>query len=155
VVDMALVDVGAVAGNFTGSRAVWETSTLRQIAVARASPHSIGLSSVVGLIQPISPHDEFGIVATIGCDGLGWKVTAPVGPGLVSSVPIHAIRVLVPDQPQPIVAERPLVLTLDGERVIRLQEGQEAAVVLQIDGPWIVQVERVMERATQERWFFQ
>jgi hypothetical protein len=52
------------------------------------------------------------------------------------------------------VAERPLVLTLDGERVIRLREGEDASVVLQTDGPWIVQVERVMERATQERWFF-
>lgn len=155
VVDMALVDVGAVAGNFTGSRAIWETSTLRQIAVARASPSSIGLSSIVGLIQPVSIHDEFGIVTKIGQGGLGWKITAPIGPGLVSTIPIEEVRMLAPAQSHPIVVERPLVLTLDGERVIRLREGEDAAVVLQTQGPWIVQVERVMEWAAQVRWFFQ
>jgi hypothetical protein len=155
VVDTALVDVGAVAGNFTGSRAIWDTSNLRQIAVSRASPSSIGLSSVLGMIQTVSPYEQFGLIATIGDNGLGWKVTAPVGPGLVSSIPIQEVRVLAPEQPQAIHSERPLVLALDGERVIRLREGEEATVVLQTAGPWIVQVERVMEWATRERCFIQ
>jgi predicted polyphosphate/ATP-dependent NAD kinase len=155
VVDLALVDVAAVAGNFTGSRAVWEASTLRQIAVTRASPSSIGLSSVVGLIQPVSTHDPFGMITTLGPGGLGWTVSAPLGPGLVSSVPIQDLKMLRPNQSHSIVTERPLILTLDGEREIRLREGEQAAVVLQTDGPWIVQVERVMERATQNRWFLQ
>lgn len=155
VADMALVDVGAVAGNFTGSRAIWETSNLRQIAVARASPSSIGLSAVVGLIQPVAIHDEFGIITTIGPNGLGWRIAAPIGPGLVSTLSIQDVKMLAPGRPQPLVTDRPLVLTLDGERVIRLREGEEAAVVLQTSGPWIVQVDRVMARATQERWFCQ
>jgi predicted polyphosphate/ATP-dependent NAD kinase len=155
VVDTALVDVGAVAGNFTGTRAIWDTSNLRQIAVSRASPSSIGLSSVLGMIQTVSPYEQFGLIATIGDNGLGWKVIAPVGPGLVSSVPIQEVRVLAPEQPQAIHSERPLVLALDGERVIRLREGEEATVVLETAGPWIVQVERVMEWATRERCFIQ
>jgi predicted polyphosphate/ATP-dependent NAD kinase len=152
VVDMALVDVAAVSGQFIGSRAVWDAGTLRQVAVTQASPVSIGLSSIVGLIQPISVYEEFGVITTIQPGGLGWEVIAPLGPGILARVPIADLETLAPDIPHPLVSERPLILAIDGERELTLQPGDEAAVLLRLDGPWIVQVERVMERASQKRW---
>jgi predicted polyphosphate/ATP-dependent NAD kinase len=152
VVDMALVDVAAVSGQFIGSRAVWDAGTLRQVAVTQASPVSIGLSAIVGLIQPISVYEEFGVITTIQPGGLGWKVLAPVGPGILTKIPVADLKTLSPGFAHPITAERPIVLALDGEREITLQPGDEAAVLLRLDGPWIVQVEHVLERASQKRW---
>jgi predicted polyphosphate/ATP-dependent NAD kinase len=152
VVDMALVDVAAVSGQFVGSRAVWDTGTLRQLAVTQASPASIGLSAIVGLIQPVSPHEEYGIIVSIHPDGLGWKVLAPVGPGIITEIPVADLRTLSPNFAHPVTSERPLILALDGEREVMLQPGDNASVQLRMDGPWIVQLERVMERASQKRW---
>ena len=152
VVDLALVDVAAISSQFIGSRAVWDAGTLRQVAVTQASPASIGLSVIVGLIQPVSVYEEYGIITTIQADGLGWKVSAPVGPGILANIPIADLKILSPSFAYPVIADRPLVLALDGEREITLQPGDDAAILLRLDGPWIVQVEQVMERASQKRW---
>lgn len=152
VADLALVDVAAIAARFIGSKAVWETGSLRQVAVTQASPASIGLSAIVGLVQPISVHEAYGLIVSTFEGGLGWKVRAPVGPGILAEIPIGDLKVLSPQIAHPIAAERPLVLALDGEREITLQLGDEAAITLCTDGPWIVQVERVLERAAQKRW---
>jgi predicted polyphosphate/ATP-dependent NAD kinase len=152
VADMALVDVAAVSSQFVGSRAVWDAGTLRQVAVTQASPASIGLSAIVGLIQPVSPTDEYGIIVSTHPGGLGWKVSAPVGPGIITQVPIAELRTLSPNFAHAITSERPLILALDGEREVALQPGDEASVLLRTDGPWIVQIERVLEQAAQKRW---
>lgn len=152
VVDIALVDVAAVSGQFIGSRAVWDAGTLRQVAVTQASPTSIGLSSIIGLIQPVSVYEGFGIIATIQPNGLDWKVLAPVGPGILAKIPVADLKTLPPGSAHPIAAERPIMLALDGEREITLQPGDEAAVMLHLDGPWIVEVDRVLERTSQKRW---
>ena len=153
IVDLALVDVAAVASAFAGSRAIWEPGMLRQIAVTRASPASIGLSAVVGLLQPISLLENFGAITTISANGLSRKVLAPVGPGLMAQVPVQELIILEPNHPYPLVGERPLMLALDGEREITLQPGDEAALILRTDGPWIVDADRVLESATRNGWF--
>jgi predicted polyphosphate/ATP-dependent NAD kinase len=152
VVDIALVDVGLVSSQFIGSRAIWDAGTLRQIAVTRASPASIGLSAVVGLVKPVGIQDLFGAMATIGADGRSCEVLAPLGPGLIVPIPIREINILEPDKPYPLLPERPLVLALDGEREITLQPGEQASIILRTDGPWIVDVDRVLKSASQNHW---
>jgi predicted polyphosphate/ATP-dependent NAD kinase len=153
VVDQALVDAAAIASSFTGSRAVWEAEQILQIAVTRASPATIGLSAVVGMIQPISPSDSYGAVANLQPGDPNQWVTAPIGPGLISRLPIKDLTRLEPDTPFPVPAERPLMIALDGERELFLKPGDEASICLRTDGPWIVDVQRVMKQAVSQKRF--
>ncbi len=48
---------------------------------------------------------------------------------------------------------RPAVLALDGEREITLHGSDGADVTLDLDGPWIVDVERTLSQAVAEGAF--
>jgi len=152
-VDHALVDIAALSSSFAGSLAVWEADQIRQIAVTRASPTTIGLSAVIGMLKPVAREDPSGAVMTLHPDRPAVRVTAPIGPGLIASLPVQELSVLEPDRPFPVSSERPLMLALDGEREIFLKPGDEAHLCLRLDGPWIVDVTRVMEKAVREGRF--
>ena len=141
-VDQALVEVALVSTAFTGARAVWQADSLRQVFCTRAQPTSIGLSAVVGVVHPVSRGDPVGASATIVPDG--QKVISPLAPGSVVPVGIGEITDLEPGVRYPIRPEHPAVLALDGEREIVLRDGDRAEVILQLDGPWFVDVERTL-----------
>jgi predicted polyphosphate/ATP-dependent NAD kinase len=141
-VDQALVEVALVSSAFTGARAVWQADSLRQVFCTRAQPTSIGLSAVVGVVHPVSRLDPVGASATIVPDGR--KVISPLAPGSVVPVGIGEITDLEPGVRYPIRSEHPAVLALDGEREIVLRDGDHAEVVLQLDGPWFVDVDRTL-----------
>jgi len=143
--DQALVEVTVLSARFVGARAVWETGSLRQLFVTRAQPFSIGLSTIIGVVQPVDPARPAGAAVTIVPNGR--KVRAPIAPGSFVEVGIGPIIDLVPGTRHRVVAERPAVLAFDGEREISLYEGDEAEVALELDGPWIVDVERTLETA--------
>ena len=146
-VDMALVDVTLVAAQFVGSRAVWEADVLRQVFVTRAQPSNIGLSTVIGMLRPIGPAEAFGAAASIQSNGR--QVLAPIAPGRIASVGIGELVMLSPGVPKSVLGERPAVLALDGEREIALRPGDRAEVTLQLEGPWIVDVERTLRLAVE------
>jgi predicted polyphosphate/ATP-dependent NAD kinase len=144
-VDQALVEVTLLATRFVGSRAVWETGSLRQIFVSRAQPVNIGLSSIVGMVHPVDPAQPDG--ASVSIMPNGRKVMVPIAPGTFEPVGIGQIEDLKPGVAHPVGKDRPAILALDGEREITLYDGDEAAVILDLDGPWIVDVERTMRLA--------
>jgi len=141
-VDQALVEVALVSTAFTGARAVWQADSLRQVFCTRAQPTSIGLSAVVGVVHPVSRGDPVGASATIVPDG--QKVISPLAPGSVVPVGIGEITALEPGVRYAVRPEHPAVLALDGEREIVLRDGDRAEVILQLDGPWFVDVERTL-----------
>jgi predicted polyphosphate/ATP-dependent NAD kinase len=146
-VDQALVEVCLLATGYVGARAVWSCDRLRQIFVSRAQPTSIGLSSVVGVVHPVSPLYPGGACATLSA--AGQQVMAPIAPGSLVQVGVGQVVVLEPNVPYPVQDERPAVLALDGEREIVLHDGDRATVTLDLGGPWIVDVERTLMRAVQ------
>jgi predicted polyphosphate/ATP-dependent NAD kinase len=146
-VDLALVDVTLVAAQFVGSRAIWEADMLRQVFVTRAQPSNIGLSTVIGMLHPIGPTEAFGAAASVQSNGR--QVLAPIAPGRIASVGIGELVMLAPGAPQAVLGERPAVLALDGEREIALSPGDRAEVTLQLEGPWIVDVERTLRLAVE------
>ena len=150
-VDQALVEVALVHTSFVGSRAVWETGRLRQVFVSQAQPVNIGLSSIVGVLHPVDPAHPRGAFITITADG--QKVLVPIAPGFVVPIGIGEIRDMQPGMNYPVGAGRPAVLALDGEREITLYRGDEAQVTLDLDGPWIVDVERTLSLAVAEGAF--
>jgi predicted polyphosphate/ATP-dependent NAD kinase len=144
-VDQALVEVALVTGGFVGARAIWDASRLRQVFVARAQPATIGLSSTVGMVRPVDPHEPRGAVAAFSCDGT--RVMAPLAPGAFTTVGIRDLDDLEPGVSYPVDGARPGVLGLDGEREIVLHAGDRAEVRLGLDGPWIVDVSKALARA--------
>jgi predicted polyphosphate/ATP-dependent NAD kinase len=152
-IDMALVDVAVLADSFVGSRAVWNVDHLRQIVVTRASPASIGISSIIGVLNPISISDDFGACILVNQGGNSRMITAPIGPGLISIIPVQDLTIMEPDQSYPVVSERPLMLALDGEREIYVGPKDEAAVALRLNGVRIVNSNTVLEQAGRESVF--
>jgi len=150
-VDQALVEVSLISTTFVGARAVWEIGDLRQVFVSRAQPVNIGLSSVIGVVQPVDPADPGGAMTTIVSDGR--LVMVPIAPGSLVPVRVGEVRAMEPGVSYPVIGGRPAVLALDGEREITLYEGDEASVMLDLDGPWIVDVEQALRLAVAEGAF--
>jgi len=153
IADTALIDVAAVEASFAGSKAVWESSVFKQLFITRASPSSIGMSSILGMVTPVSITDPHGATAIFGTEETYQQVTAPVGPGLITQLDLQTIHKMEPDTPYPVINQRPLMLALDGEREIYLGPEDLAEVILRTGGPWIVDIDRVMHDAVQKQYF--
>jgi hypothetical protein len=92
-----------------------------------------------------------GAYVTIAANGR--KVMAPIAPGFVVPVGIGEIVEMKPGISYPIDSRRSATLALDGERQITLHTGDEAMVRLDLEGPWIVDVERTLSQAVAEGVF--
>ena len=150
-IDQALVEVALVSTSFVGARAVWETGNLRQVFVSRAQPVNIGLSSIIGVVQPVDPAYPGGASVTTAANGR--MVMAPIAPGSVVPVGIGEIVEMKPGVSYLVDSLRPAVLALDGEREITLHGGDDAEVTLDLEGPWIVDVDRTLSLAVTEGAF--
>lgn len=142
--DLALVDAAVYDDPFIGSRAIWNMEKVRQIFLNRAEPHSIGLSSIGGLLHVVKAQDPSGLSLVLG--GKGRRIRAPVAPGMIETVIVQEMSLMEPDVPVK-VRLVPSVLSLDGERELELKRGQEAAVRLSRNGPVVVDVAKTMAEA--------
>lgn len=150
-VDQALVEVAVVRSGFVGARAIWEADRLVQLFVTRAQPSTIGLSSIIGVVRPLEPGAPLGAAASFSADGR--QVMAPLAPGTFARVSLDRIRDLEPGIRVPVDGARPVAMGLDGERELVLVEGDDAEVVLDPGGPWIVDVERALKGAVESGQF--
>lgn len=149
--DRALIDVAALAGQFVGSRAVWNVNDLKQVVVTRADPATIGISAIVGMVRPVAIDEALGIALSLSSENDARRLLCAIGPGTIAEVGISAVHVLRVDEVFDLTYERPLVLALDGEREITLYEGSTASLKLRADGPWIIDTRRVMAEITARR----
>mgnify|MGYP007001765005 CR=1 FL=1 len=78
MVDLALVDVAASSDLFVGSRALWDPARIREIVLAQAEPHNLGLSCIGGILHYIGAHDPLGMHIRLGDAGRPfWRPSAP------------------------------------------------------------------------------
>lgn len=143
--DDALVDAAVSNQMFVGARAVWETKTLQAIFLTRAEPASIGLSSIGSRLTPVSIDEECGLyIRLAGEPGPNaTTVKAPIAPGTISKVEILDWRKIAPGEKIDIKL-RPGTIALDGEREVELLPDQNVHASLSMDGPWVVDVSKVM-----------
>jgi predicted polyphosphate/ATP-dependent NAD kinase len=148
--EIALVDVAVIDGA-VGSRAVWDPSLVRELAVTFAEPHGVGLSAIVGAIAPCDRLAAQGRHVVMG-DG-GGSVTAALAPGLMCSVSLAQCSDLLPGQPVPLVT--PLgVIAFDGEREITFDHRSGPVTVeLCLDGPRVIDAVTVMALAAERCLF--
>ncbi len=147
--DMALVDVCVSGAAWTGAKALWRAESLDQLFVTFAEADAIGLSSIAGLVRPVSRDAPGGVALDLGSlPGAARMVSAPLAPGLMADIGVERVFDLEAGVAHPIRLARGVV-ALDGEREIAFGPEDRVAVVLDPDGPLTVEVPRAMELAAR------
>jgi hypothetical protein len=147
LVDTALVDLVVVDAMDTGSRAVWEPDSIRELFLTRAHPSEIGLSSIGGWLHPIETIGETALHVLLGPEGK-TRVRAPIAPGLISEVNVIRHELFDENSPMPIT-HTPSTIALDGEREVVLREGEQMTVRFNRHGPLVVNLQRTLAEAAK------
>ena len=85
--DIALVDVCVSGETWTGAKALWRADSLDQLFVTFAEADAIGLSSVAGLVRPVSRDEPTGVAVDLAAaPGAARTVSAPLAPGLMAEI---------------------------------------------------------------------
>ena len=148
--DIALIDAVVTRDQFIGSRALLNADVIDRIFLTRAEPASVGMTSVGGLIQPLSGVEDYGLYLILDNSGK-IKVRAPIAPGLYETLSIKSIdRVSFTEF---IEFKGPCVLALDGEREREIQNGQAVRMSIGREGPRVLDVRKTMELAASRGFF--
>ena len=150
LIDMAIVDAVVCDDIFIGSRAVWKIDKIKQIFLNRSSPANIGFSSIGGMLRSIGPNDPTCMHLQLGQNGQAVK--APIAPGIVETVSVENARLMSPGDEVALVCT-PCVVALDGEREVEIKREQLATIRLAKEGPVVVDVNRTMTLAMQDKIF--
>jgi hypothetical protein len=147
--DLALIDAVATSDRFVGSRALMRASSLRMALLTRADPAAVGITSIGGLLHPLSQDEDAGLLLELG-EG-GACVNAPIAPGHYQEIGVRSFKTVTFGETVEIATGG--TLAFDGERERVLRPGQSANARVDRDGPWVVDVERVLAHAAQDGWF--
>lgn len=142
----ALVDVCVSRQRALGGRAVWDGADLLEIFTTFAEPHSLGLSSIAGLILPTPREAPSGVHVRMGP---GRTLLAPILPGALVPVSIAAAQPLQAGRAQPIQASHGTI-AIDGERLLEFDEQCPVQIELDLEGPRTIAVEAVLAYAAQQ-----
>ncbi len=148
--DLALIDAVAVDDPYLGSFELFEPANLRTAVLSRADPAAVGFAGVGGLIEPVAPDEEAGLLLRFGlAEDCERVVRGPTAPGHYADLGLVEVRRLAPGEE--VAVDGPLLLALDGERKRRLVAGERVHLSVIRDGPWVVDVAAVMARVAADR----
>jgi predicted polyphosphate/ATP-dependent NAD kinase len=146
----ALVDVAVASDFWIGSRAVWRPESVRQLFVTFAEADAIGLSSIAGLLRPVSRQAAHGLRVDLSPpETAAATLTAPIAPGLIVPVGIGHVEEIHPGRAQKVNISRG-VIALDGEREIEFAPTDCVSIRLDTDGPLTIDIDWVMAQAARE-----
>lgn len=144
--DLALVDAVAVDDPYLRSFELFDPTNLRTAVLSRADPAAVGFSGVGGLIEPVAPEEDAGLLIRFGppedCDQV---VRGPTAPGHYADLGLVEVRRIAPGEE--VAVDGPLLLAFDGERKRRLVTGERVYLSVVRNGPWVVDVAAVMASA--------
>jgi predicted polyphosphate/ATP-dependent NAD kinase len=147
--DCALIDVAVSREWWVGARALWHPDHISEVFVSFARPGAVGLSSIAGMLDPISRSESRGMRLRLTSPGEADAVLrVPLAPGLVVPVGVAEARSMLPGERFPVAVDHGS-LALDGEREIELGPGDRAEVRLEVNGPLTIDVDAVMEQAAR------
>jgi len=149
--DLALIDAVFTSDSFIGSRALLDADVLIQAVLSRADPVAVGMTSLGGLIEPVSEAEDAGLNMVFGPGG--YKISAPIAPGLFTSVAVKSIQKI--DYSSSVEFTGPAILALDGERERVIETGQKVELMLSRTGPKIVDINKAMHLAAERGLFIQ
>ncbi len=150
--DLALIDAVLVEERFVGSRALFDPAALRLAVLSRAEPASVGVSSIGGLVSPVSAADEGGLLVRFAPTTQADQVLrAPMAPGWYAEVGLAEVRRLADGEP--VELRGPGILAFDGERQRLLAAGQRVVLTVRRNGPLVIDVPRTMRLAADRGVF--
>ncbi len=147
--EIALVDVAVVSDRFIGARAIWKTQSFRDLFVTYGEPHGIGMSSIIGLLDPVDRSTPEGrrVRLANGKDA-NLHLTAPIAPGLIEQVGVMDVETLVPGKKYlPSISGGSFAL--DGERELTFSEEDEVSISLRANAFRTVNVNGCMSYAAE------
>ncbi len=147
--DLALIDAVLTTDRFVGSRALMDGDRLRTALLTRADPAGVGITSIGGLVHPVSERDDVSLLLELGEGGEG--IRAPIAPGHFQTVHLRAARSV--GFGEAVELRGPGTLAFDGERERVLRAGRCAVLRVERQGPWVIDADRVMARAAEGGWF--
>ena len=147
--DIALIDAVITRDAFIGAKALLDPSQLKEALLCRAEPAAVGITSLGGLVRPVSDKDDFGLHLTFAKGGR--QLLAPMGPGMFAKVEIGKTRFVKFDQA--VKASGPSVIALDGERERVIAPGQRIEMRISRRGPWVVDLAATLQRAAKQKIF--
>ncbi|KAF5077728.1 ATP-NAD kinase [anaerobic digester metagenome] len=150
--DIALIDLVVMEDTHIASRAIWTVDEIKQIFVTQCAPYSIGISAIAGQYMIINAEDSMGMMLTLGKQG--DRLRAAIAPGIISTVEVSKIKTLSIGE-KVYLTSLPCMIAVDGERNLRIPEGREAYVQLSSNGPVVVNVEAVLEKAADSGFFIE
>ncbi|MBM37450.1 MAG: acetoin catabolism protein X [Woeseia sp.] len=153
VKEIALVDVAIVTEAFVGARAIWKTDNFRDLFVTFGEPQGIGMSSIMGLLHPISRSDSFGgRVELSNSADASFSITSPIAPGLIRNVGIKSFEKMEQNKKY-LPSVNSGSIALDGEREITFNEKDEVYVILKKDAFKTINVPACMNYAANHGTF--
>lgn len=144
---IALVDVVCSNQTEIASRAVWSPDDIRWLAVTRATPASIGLSSIIGQWEYLSPEEPGWIFFECGSQGISRL--SPIIPGRMIPIGKVSLSRHTCKEIKEWRADRGGTLALDGERMVRLRKGDLVRIQVDQGGPTRILVEETLKRHIQ------
>ncbi len=145
--DLALVDICTSTALWVGSRALWRAEGLNQLFLSFAEADAIGLSSIGGLIRPVSRLEKKGLwLDLMDPETAPISVSTPLAPGLIVDIGIEKVHDMMPGKAVSLRTTQG-VIALDGEREIEFSPDDTVAVRLEWDGPLTIDIPKVMAYA--------
>ena len=147
--DIALIDAVVTSDGFVGSRALLDAGAIRKVLLTRAEPAAVGMTSVGGLLMPLTAEEDSGLM--LETSETGTRINAPIAPGMFQTIRIAAVSKVPFDQQ--VAVEGPCVLAFDGERERVIKHGQKVFMSVSRRGPGVVNIEKTMRLAAQRQLF--
>ena len=138
-----------LGGSLLRIRALWRPEEISEIFVASASPEAIGLSSVVGLLDPTPRSAPYGLHLRLTDPKEAETVlTVPLAPGLVVPVGVAEKRRVQPGETAEI---EPVSGSIALGDKCEIEVGPEDRVKVRPDtsGPLTIGIEATMQEAAQ------
>ncbi|WP_028024473.1 ATP-NAD kinase family protein [Enterovibrio calviensis] len=154
--DIALVDVAVVREQFTGALAVWRADSLKELFVTFGRTDGIGLSSIAGLLHPITREEPAGLHVQFARHSSppSLSLSAPLAPGLIATLPIETFNAFPPNVPLSLASSSGS-LALDGEREWPFTTNDAISITLRSDAFHTINVEQCMAFAARQGLFIQ
>ena len=144
--DLALIDAVLLENDHIGSLLPFKPEKLSQIFLTRSEPASVGISPIGGYVLPCNADDAFGVM--LDCKGKTLhRLRVPLSPGLYGDISLSSVNKM--PMGQSYRCRTPGILAFDGDRSLALNEGDDIAITIQRDGPWVINPQLILEIAAQ------
>ncbi len=147
--DLALIDAAFTSDRFVGTRALLAPERLRELLLTRADPAAVGMTSIGGLLKPVTAEQPSGLSVSLSATRKrGSRVLqAPIAPGYFQQVYVTGCKKVAVGSS--VCWQGPGVIALDGERERFLRPGQQARLTLRRNGPKVIDTDAVMNAAAK------